>query len=193
VTALWLLLRGVSPKVYGWIVVGLAVVAAFWAYTVHVRRAEDRKIAAVARADTTKAAIVKLDTAQATLQVAVQHANATRAATITTGRTRTQVRSQVTVVDSATVKIGGTTDTVPPAIVSLIAADDAKIKADSVHMAATDSLIPAIKATETAHAVVDTALTHQIGDDISGGHGTAVVVLLAVVGTLGALVALLHH
>jgi hypothetical protein len=189
--ALWLFLRKVPLWTWGVVVAGIVL----FGVGVHLYHAGESKVQRVARADSTKAAVVVLDSAKAKLDTALAHAAATKPATIAIGKRRTAVRAAVTVVDSHTVKIAGVLDTVPAEVVALIKADDAKIAADSAHMAALDSIAPAVVVVELAHAGVDTALTHQInaGDSASGGHGTAVVVVLAVVGTLGALFALLHH
>jgi hypothetical protein len=191
VIALGLFLRKVPLWAWGAIVAGIVL----FGVGVHLYHAGERKVERLARADSTKAAVIVLDSAKAKLDTALAHAAATKPATIATGKRRTAVRAAVTVVDSHTVQIAGVLDTIPSEVVALIKADDAKIAADSVHMAATDSIPPAVVVVERAHAVVDTAMSHQInaGDSAGGGHGMAVVVVLAVVGTLGALFVLLHH
>jgi hypothetical protein len=192
VIALGLFLRKVPLWAWGAIVAGIVL----FGVGVHIYHAGERKVERVARADSTKAAVVVLDSAKVRLDTALARAEATRSAGVAAGHRRAAVRAAVAIVDSHTVRVAGVLDTVPAEVVALIKADDAKIAADSAHMAATDSIAPAVVVVERAHAGVDTALTHQInaGDSVGGGgHGAAVVVVLAVLGTLGALVALLHR
>lgn len=196
ITALLAILKSLPARAWLWIGGALFLVAiaagAYW----RGQHIGEVRIERVARAESTKAKFVLLDTAQTHLGTVLAHVAATKPATVTTGAARRTLRAAVTIVDSETVIVSGDTATVPVAVVALIVADDAKIKADAEHIAATDSLPPAIAATELAHATVDTALTHQIaaGDAVdSGGHGRVIVVTLAVLGTLGAVVALFHH
>ena len=91
-TALWLLLGKVPRAVWGWllgIVLALASLAVFYH---HAEKVGERKVQRIARADTTKAAIVRLDTATAHLDTALARAAATRPATVSTGRRRQQLR-----------------------------------------------------------------------------------------------------
>ena len=198
-TAVWLILGKVLGKVpravWGWLLVIVLALASLAALYHHAEKVGERKVQRIARADTTKAAIVRLDTAKAHLETTLARAAATRPATVSTGHRRQQLREAVTIVDSQTVTIAGKVDTVPTALVELLQADDAKIRADSVHQAATDAIAPAVAVTELAHAAVDTALTHQItaGDVAEPSHGHPLAIALAVVGTLGAAWALLHR
>ena len=195
----YLALRALLARVPGiaWVILlVLALIgASSYALYHHAEKVGERKVQRIARADTTKAAIGQLDTATAHLDTALARAAATRPATVSTGHRRQQLRQTVTIVDPRTVTIAGKLDTVPPALVELLQADDAKIRADSVHQVATDAIAPAVAVTELAHAAVDTALVHQrdAGDVAEPHHGHPVAIALAVVGTLGTVWALLHR
>ena len=176
-----------------WLLLLLGVVLA--AGTAHVYRAGERHVARAARAATTRAAIVHLDSTQVHLDSVLARAEATRPAAVSTGRRRQQLRQAVTIVDSQSLSIAGVVDTVPTALVALLLADDAKISADSLHLAATDSIPPAIAMTELAHAFVDSSLVQQLvsGDATDGGHAHPFAIALAVASTLGAVWLILHR
>ena len=53
-------------------------------------------------------------------------------------------------------------DSLPAAILLLLNADDAKITADSIYIAAAESLTSTIPKLEAARAALDTVLLHQI-------------------------------
>jgi hypothetical protein len=98
---------------------------------------------------------------------------AARPATIATGVARAKARSAVVIpaaVPSAQAVIPGeasnlhlaVVDSLPAAIITLLNADDAKITADSIYIAAAESLTSTIPKLEAAHAALDTVLLHQI-------------------------------
>lgn len=175
-------LRALPAKFYGWLLVILLALASIAAFYHYAERRGEVKIQRIARADSTRTAIAKKDTVVAKQAVHV-------AASKATGKVRTALRERVRIIAADTLIVDGRTVPTDSTVVALIKADDA-------HIAAADSAIALIPAVEAAHAAVDTALTHQIdaGDSAErGGHGKAIAVTLAVVGTLGALWALLHH
>jgi hypothetical protein len=98
---------------------------------------------------------------------------AARPATIATGVARAKARSAVVIpaaMPSAQAVIPGeashlhlaVVDSLPAAIIILLNADDAKITADSIYIAAAESLTSTIPKLEAARTALDTVLLHQI-------------------------------
>ena len=191
IAAAWIVLQRVPKGAWLVMLLGLSLAAG----ATHVYHAGERHVARAVRAATTNAAIIRLDSSKAHLERVIARAAESRPATVSTGHRRQQLRQAVSIVDSRTLTIEGKVDTVPTAIVELLQADDAKIRADSVHQAATDAIPPAIAVTEFAHASVDSALVQQVvaGDAADGPHSHQVAIALAVIGTLGVVWGVLHR
>ena len=191
IAAAWIVLQRVPRSVWLIMLLGLSLAAG----AAHVYHAGERHQARAARAATTHEAIVNLDSAKTRLETVIARAAESRPLTVSTGHRRQQLRQAVSIDDSRTVTIEGKLDTVPAALVELLQADDVKIRADSVHQLATDAILPAIDVSELAHAEVDTALMHQVaaGDVAEPGGGHRVALVVAVLGTLGAVWGLMHR
>lgn len=192
-TALLLKLAGsLSPKAWGWvlvIVLALASIAfVFHAGESHVQKQARAAVTAKA-VDVLVAKTAVLDTAQRAVVSAKGKSTATKVV-------RDKANLRVTIVSPDSVKVDGqavSADTAIAALVALVQADSAKIAADSVTMKVGDAREAAHMAVDTANADVRAAQANQIkAGDTEGGHGTAVVVVLAVVGGMLALLALFH-
>jgi hypothetical protein len=149
--------------------VAIAIVAIVVAAARLVTYGEHReavRIATIARADTLRGDLATLRVAQTAQSTALAQLTLARPATIATGVARAKARSAVVIPAAIPSEASNlhlaVVDSLPAAIITLLNADDAKITADSIYIAAAESLTSTIPKLEAARAALDTVLLHQI-------------------------------
>lgn len=180
-------------RLWPYLAAGLLVASALTALYYRGVRAGERRIQAQARADSVAHATAALRDSVQKVNALLEHAAATKPAVVARGATRTSARARVELVDATTARIDGILDTLPAPVISLIQADDAKIAADSAHMASLDSLPAAFAGERAAHAERDTLVDHQVQAESEGGGGTSIELLVAIAAVITAIVALFRH
>jgi len=165
--------RSLSAKSWLVAIVLVAIVAAAARLVTYGEHREAVRVATIARADTIRGDLATLRVAQTEHRTALAQLTLARPATIATGVARANARRAVVIpaaIPSAQAVIPGeashlhlaVVDSLPAAILLLLNADDAKITADSIYIAAAESLTSTIPKLETARAALDTVLLHQI-------------------------------
>jgi len=148
----------------------------------HGERVGVRKIARKAVTDSVKTATAAVDTA-------THRANTAHGLDQQAGRRRQQLRAQIELVDSGTVRIGDSLLAAPLPLIQLVHRDDEKIAADSV-------TIGALLAERTTREARDTVVAHReaietASDDGGGISFKEIAVVVAIVEALHQLARLL--